>query len=191
MALDDALEHALSELRFDDAKALLKPASDEDRSLWTERIERERRQALDQASLLATLINTHATRHEHLVLLDLDEDPKTAWQLALLSAATRERAETHLRGARNWAQGQRHANLRRLDETDAALKDFDIGLARSIVRRLEERFLDDEGRDRRDQLLLDIAARAMETEELADVAGQIWQESQPDAKPWWRRKRST
>lgn len=181
---------ALRQLDLDEAARLLESAADQDRAHLAHRIEEVREEAHAAANALATSINAFAMQHDHLALLRIDEDSATSRYLKLLSAAARQRAETHLRGARNWAERQRQANLRRLDEAQQALGDFDLGLAKSIVRRVEERFLDEDGQERRDQLLLDLSARAMETEELAEVAGQIYQEAQPQAKKWWRKRRS-
>lgn len=179
-------EAALAELRFEDAATIAAAAPA--RTALQDRIDEERKVAQERAHQLASRISALARQHEHLALLDVDETPDTLSLLALLPDSTRNRAEIHLQGARHWGRRQVESNRRRLQEARTALDGVDLVLARSIVRRVEERFLTDLEISERDQLLLDISARSMEAEELAATADQILAAEEPTHHRWWRRR---
>lgn len=126
---------------------------------------------------------------DHRAILELAEDPATAALLALLSPAARDRAELQIRLARRWAEERRAMNRRRLDEARRALDGLDLELARGLLRKIDGTFLDADGGAIRDQLLLDLAARSMELEELESRTGRLIAEAAPPPKKrrWFRR----
>ena len=103
----------------------------------------------------------------------------------LLPTAASDRARLHLRQARRWADRKRATNRRRLDEARAALTALDLELARGLLARVEDPFLDDAGRKERDDLLLELSARTMEFE---DIARAVPPPEQPRRRRWWRRR---
>lgn len=126
---------------------------------------------------------------DHRAILELADDPATGPLLALLSPAARDRAELQIRLARRWADERRATNHRRLDEAKRALDGLDLELARGLLRKIDGEFLDEGAATTRDQLLLDVAARSMELEELETRTGRLIAEATPPPKKrrWFRR----
>lgn len=125
-------------------------------------------------------------------LTELVHDPSTRELLELLPEASRERAELHLKAVERWEARRRETSLRRLSEARTALDGLDLELAQGLVNKVDSRFLTEEERAQRDQLLLDISARRMELESLQRSGRELWEEAQPrrqrdDRRPWWRR----
>ena len=179
-------ETALAEFQYDEAAGIA--AASASRQELEDRLAAHRKDTMEAAYQLASRISALARQHDHLALLDVDEAEMTASLLALLPDSTQERAQIHLRGARHWGRRQVESNRRRLEEARGALDGLDIVLARSIVRRVEERFLTELEIAERDQLLLDISARSIEAEELAESADQIVAEEKQAQRRWWQRK---
>lgn len=137
----------------------------------------------DQAWALHRRILELADADESRMLLAIADDPTTGPLLERLPEAARRRAHLQLRRARRWADRQRTTNRRRLGEARAALDALDLDLARGLLARIDDDFLDPEGRRRRDEMLLELSARTMEFE---DIARRV-----PDVRPqtrrrWWR-----
>lgn len=144
----------------------------------------------DQAAALALSrrILALAREHDHPGLLEVDADPDTARLLALSADNLARAAEVHLSGARAWRRRKEDANLRRLAEARTAMDGFDISRAKSLLLRIEEDFLSQEGVDLRDAILIDLEARSMESESLQASAEQIIVENLPRWRRWMRRK---
>ncbi len=69
---------------------------------------------------------------------------------------------------------------------------LDLELARGLMNRVDSRFLSDEQKEERDQLLLDISARTMELESLDENGDELIEKREPrqqrnSGRPWWRR----
>lgn len=79
-------------------------------------------------------------------------------------------------------------NNRRLEEARAALDSFDLVLTRALLSRVEDDWLTDDDSAVRDIILLELEARAMETEDLAALAEETFQEFKPLKKRWKRKK---
>lgn len=143
---------------------------------------------LTAARQLTSRIRALAVRDDHRGLLDIDADPNTARLLALLSGDLAAAARVHLEAARRWRQRREEANRRRLEEARAALNGFDLALTRALLSRIEDDWLAPEDVSTRDQILLLMEARLMETEELSDLANEAIEEHHPRRR-WWQRGR--
>jgi hypothetical protein len=182
------LEQALSDFDFDQANALAVQIESDDGGVGLiDRVRTERAHAETSARDLHLKITDLARRHDYRSLLEIVHSPSTARLLALLPEDTKSRSEVHLLGAERWSQRQVDANRRRLDEVAKAVASLDLEFASGVLRRLDEGFLDQEMRDRRNQLLLDITARTIELEELEASASKVVAEERPPR--WWRRRR--
>jgi hypothetical protein len=181
-ATDDALAHALEELRFDDAAALAVNEAD------VARLQAGREAALDAARTLQTELVELGRVDNHRRILELAADPRTEQLLSLLPPAVRERADLQIRLATRWADERRATNRRRLDEAARALAGLDFELARGLLLKIEGSFLDDAGRDERDRLLLDLSARSLEMEELSSQADRLLAQATPPKKKRWFRR---
>jgi hypothetical protein len=181
-------EQAIAELDFETARALvdqIETGEDDQESSTRLRIEIER--AERKARALHLKITELARSHDHRSLLDIVHHPSTARLLAVLPEDTRKRSEVHLRGAERWAERQVEANRRRLDEVSKAVASLDLEFASGVLKRLDGGFLDEEMRERRNQLLLDITARTIELEDLQVSASRVVAEERPPR--WWQRRR--
>lgn len=118
---------------------------------------------------------------------------QTTQPLVKLTPETyRRRAELYLREAKRWEERQKETNARRLTEARRALSGLDLELARGLMKKIDGRFLSQEQEEERDQLLLDISARAMEIESLSETGDSLIQREKPRhegprRQPWWRR----
>lgn len=180
----DRFDHALDGLAFDDAAALLAGATGGEQELLAAELERRRQQAGEEAVALHQLLERLSADGDHAAVLELDADPATARLLALLEPAARSRAELRLREARRWRDARRASNERRLIEARRALDALDLKLARGLTAKVEERFLDDQGKADLDDLLLRLTARSMELEEI-EAAVPV-RPTRPRRR-WWRR----
>ena len=143
---------------------------------------------LQAAQQLTSRIRASAVRDDYRSLLEIDAEPDTARLLDLLSTDLAAAARIHLDAARRWKLARQEANRRRLDEALGALDGFDLPLTRALLSRIEEEWLLPEDAAARDQLLLRMEARTMETEELSSRADEAIEEHRPPRR-WWQRRR--
>ena len=143
---------------------------------------------LQAAQQLTSRIRALAMRDEYRSLLDIDAEPDTARLLDSLGTDLAAAALLHLDAARRWKVRMEETNRRRLEEARLALDGFDLVLTRSLLGRIEEHWLTPGDAGVRDDLLLQMEARAMETEDLTALATEAFQEFKP-LKRRWQRKR--
>jgi hypothetical protein len=179
----------LDEFRFDEAEPLIEETGDGSlrAELVRRRAEGERR-GRELANRIIDLGNTQQIED----VLPLAHEPSTRLLLALAPDTSRKRAELYLRQAERWEDKRREVNERRLAEARRALDGLDLELATGLMRRIDGRFLSDEEEQERDRLLLDISARAIEVESLAEKGRQLIGEPGPPRtsqrrQSWWRR----
>ena len=153
--------------------------------------ERPRPDSAGPAQAIHDRIVALARAHDYRRLLDMAADPEVSDMLDRLPESTRKRSQLHLQRAVRWREQRMEANLRRMNEARRALDGLDLQLARGVLARVEDEFLDAEGTEIRDALLLEVAARDLEFEELEVVAGEL-DRDRPGLRPrrrWWRRPR--
>ena len=143
---------------------------------------------LETAQQLTSQIRALAVRDDYRELLKLDALPDTTRLLDLLDTDLAAAARVHLDAAQRWKARQAEANHRRLEEAHAALNSFDLALTRALLSRIEEDWLTPEDAGVRDEILLRMEARSMETEELNTLAVEALNEHRP-ARKWWKRRR--
>ncbi len=69
-----------------------------------------------------------------------------------------------------------------------ALDQFDVDLAAGLLKRVDQRFLDEEGKQRKDDLLLRLSGRKLELEELEAATADVAPPNPPHRRRrWWRR----
>jgi len=140
------------------------------------------------AQRLTSRIRALAVRDDYAGLLEIDVDPDTSRLLDLLSNDLAAAARVHLGAARRWKQRKQAANRRRLEEAGDALAGLDLALTRGMLGRIEEDWLIPEDAAIRDDLLLRMEARTMETEELNTLASQALDEHRPRRRRRQRRR---
>jgi hypothetical protein len=182
------LRELLDEYRFEDARRLLDGAEDTDPELVDE-IAARRSQAEKQAEVIARRLVDLGEKGQLDDFLEMTDDPVTTRLIDLASASSRDRLDLYLQEAERWRKHQTEVNTRRLGEARRALEGLDLGLAEGVMRKINERFLSDEGREERDQLLLDMSARTMEIESLARI--KVKRPGKPGRRTTKRRRRST
>lgn len=143
---------------------------------------------LERAHQLTSRIRALAVRDDYRGLLAVAGQPETDRLLDLVSNDLASAARVHLDAADRWRQRRVQANRRRLAEAHEALDAFDVTLGRALLGRIEEDWLEPDDAADRDQLLLRVEARAMETEELASLASDAIEEHKPRRR-WWQRRR--
>lgn len=143
---------------------------------------------LQIAQQLTSRIRALAVRDDHRGLLEIDADPDTSRLLGLLSNDLAAAARVHLEAARRWRQRKEEANHRRLGEARTALDGFDLTLTRALLSRIEEAWLTPEDGSVRDDILLQMEARTMETEELSTLASEAIDEHRPRRRRWQRKR---
>jgi len=144
--------------------------------------------ASDPAALvLFQQIRDLGARRDYPRLAAIRDDPATGPLLDTLPAADRERAALFLQGVDRWLESEGRTARRRLAEAREALDRFDVDLAGALLTRVDDRFLDGEGREERDRLILDLAARTMEAETLTAAAGRVLDEAAPRRRRFRRR----
>jgi len=186
------IREMLDELRFDEAENLVGASgSDSDLELRAE-IARRRDEAEKRATELAGQIIELGENESLEKVLELAKDPALNQLLSLIAESPQNRAGLYLREAERWAERRVEVNVRRLGDARRALDGLDLELARGLMRRIDGRFLSGDHQDERDQLLLDISARAMEVESLAEKGRRLIDENPPrggrrDGKERWRR----
>lgn len=143
---------------------------------------------LERAQQLTSHIRSLAVRDDYRGLLVLAGHPETQPLLSLLSNDLASAARIHLEAAERWRQRRVQANRRRLSEAHDALDAFDVPLARALLGRVEDEWLEPDDAGERDRLLLRMEARSMENEELATLAEEAIDEHRPRRR-WWQRRR--
>lgn len=139
-------------------------------------------------ALYQQIIDLGAER-DYAALAELRLRPATPQLLTLLDDAARQRAELFLKQVERWEETQRETARRRLAEARKALEGLDLELARGLLTRVDNRLLDDEAREEKSRLLLELTARSMELEQLQAAAEQLRKEPRPARQPWWKRLR--
>ncbi len=130
----------------------------------------------------------YSRAHDFSALLQIVLDPTTESALDLLPPRATATARIQLEGALKWRDGQFERTTERLDEVRSALNAYDLTLARGILRRVDTQFISDEDSGRFDELILETEARAMEAEELSEVADSIIPPDPPQKRRWFRRR---
>jgi hypothetical protein len=143
---------------------------------------------LEHAQHLTSRIRALALRDDYRGLLAVAARPETEQLLDLLSNDLASAARVHLDAAHRWRERKVQANRRRLTEAQTALDAFDVSLARALLGRIEEDWLEPQDESARDQLLLRLSARTMESEELTSLASEAIEEHRPRRR-WWQRRR--
>ncbi|MDR9449776.1 MAG: hypothetical protein RI637_01050 [Acidimicrobiia bacterium] len=141
-----------------------------------------------RAQQLASRIRALAIRDEYRNLLEIDAQPDTARLLDALGTDLAAAARVHLDAARRWRARMEETNRRRLTEARDALNGLDLTLTRALLSRIEEDWLTDDDAAVRDEILLQMEARTMETEDLTALAAEAFEEHKPRGRRW-RRKR--
>lgn len=194
MAMVDpsAVHRMLDELRFDEAESLVEEEDkDTDTELLAE-IAQRREAAEERARTIAERIIELGDEREFGEIADLAHEPDTRLLIDLLPDTYRKRPDLYLREAVRWEQKRKETSTRRLAEARKALDGLDLELARGLLNRVDSRFLSDEQKEERDQLLLDISARTMELESLDESGDELIEKREPrqqrgGRRPWWRR----
>lgn len=143
---------------------------------------------LQRAQQLASRIRALAIRDEYRNLLEIDAQPETARLLDALGTDLAAAARVHLDAARRWRARMEETNRRRLTEARDALNGFDLTLTRALLSRIEEDWLTSDDAAVRDEVLLQMEARTMETEDLTALAAEAFEGHKPRGRRW-RRKR--
>jgi hypothetical protein len=188
MVEPNQLRELLDEFRFEDAQRLLDEAEDTGTDLGNE-IATRRTAAEKQAEVVAQRLvdlGEEGQLDEFLLMVD---DPITRRLVALASPSARDRVDLYLQEAERWRKHQMEINGRRLGEARRALEGLDLGLAQGVMSKVDERYLSDEGREERDQLLLDMSARTMDIESLAQLGGKVKRPHRAGRRKPGRRRR--
>lgn len=143
---------------------------------------------LHAAQELASRIRALAIRDEYRNLLEIDAQPDTTRLLNALGTDLAAAARLHLDAARRWKVRMEETNRRRLTEARDALNGFDLTLTRALLSRIEEDWLTSDDAAERDEILLQMEARTMETEDLTALAAEAFERHKPRGRRW-RRKR--
>jgi len=187
-----AVHQMLDELRFDEAEELVEEGDGEADTELLDEIAQRREAAEERARAIAERIIELGDEREFSQIVDLAHDPDTRALIDLLPDTYRKRPDLYLREAIRWEQKRREISTRRLGEARRALDGLDLELARGLMNRVDSRFLTDEQKEERDQLLLDISARTMELESLDESGDELIEKREPrqqraSKQPWWRR----
>lgn len=192
MVESSVVHQMLAELRFDEAERMVDHADDGPDQELRDEIATRRAEAEERARNLAERIIELGDERDFEELIDLAHEPGTRSLLDLLPDTTRKRPSLYLREAERWEEMRKETNARRLSEARKALDGLDLELARGLMNRIDGRFLTTEQTEERDQLLLDISARAMEMESINETGDEMIGDREPRPKdshrqPWWRR----
>lgn len=187
------IQELLDEFRFDDAESLVEQEGEHPDPELGREIARQRAEAEHRAKDLVSRVVELGESRRLDEVVELARRPTIGALLALAPETSRKRAELYLREAERWAERRTEINTRRLGEARRALEGLDLELARGLMRRIDDRFLSRDQSDERDQLLLDISARAIEVETL-NAMGDLFVDDNRSRKeshrqlPWWRRR---
>jgi len=186
--MSEELDDLLAGYRFEEAEVLIETLPEDDREAGAKRISLAKLSCEPAARRRSNAIQAAARTHKLETLLEIADDPLTAPLLSVLPIELKEAAEIQLKAAESWRDRKIEAHVRRLEEAEGALEEFDMRLARSLIGSIDDRYLSDAGRETRDRLLLDLEARTMEAESLDETARELEAELRPKrAKRWWRR----
>lgn len=189
MVEPSAFRDLLDELRFDDAEDLVKRSGQDPNGALRGEISKRREEAEERARELARHIAELGEGRKLDEIVDFSHEDSTVRLLALAPDTSRKRAELYLREAERWADNKERINARRLAEARRALDGLDLDLAKGLMKRINGRFLNDELEEERDRLLLDISARAMDVESLAETTRRLTEDTRNQQKGrWWRRR---
>ena len=119
-----------------------------------------------KAQLLVDQILSDARANDNRALLAANADPETETLLDLLPEGKTVQARQHLRGVRIWVAQQNENAKTKLGAARRALDEFDLVVARGILRKIDSSVLDKETLVRYDELLLAVEARAVELEDI-------------------------
>lgn len=172
-------EQAIAEHKYDQARALGGPP---------ESIEAAEQSAIGNATELRNRITTAAKAKDFRAMLEIEAEASTRSLLQLLPEAIATDAGTHLDDAVVWRTIQEDANTRRIKKAQGAFADFDLGLTRALIRKVDTEFLAEPDREAYDRLLLDMTARTMELDEVMEAVGPLdTPEVPPSKRRWWKR----
>jgi len=143
---------------------------------------------VDAARQLTSRIRALAVNDDYRRLLEIEAEPDTTRLLDLLSNDLAAAARVHLEAAGRWKRRKEEANRRRLQEARSALDAFDLPLTRALLSRIEQEWLQPEDVAGRDEILLLMEARSIESEELSDLASEAVQELRPQRRGWKKRR---
>ncbi len=160
------LRELLDEYRFEDAQQLLNDDTDPD---LINEVAARRAEAEKRAEVIAQRLVELGAKGQLDEFLAMVDDPVTKRLVDLAAHSSLDRVDPYVQEAERWRKHQLETNTKRLGEARRALEGLDLGLAEGLIRKVDERFLSDEGREERDQLLLDMSARTMEVESLARI----------------------
>jgi hypothetical protein len=160
------LRELLDEYRFEDAQQLLNDDTDPD---LINEVAARRAEAEKRAEVIAQRLVELGAKGQLDEFLAMVDDPVTKRLVDLAAHSSLDRVDPYVQEAERWRKHQLDTNTTRLGEARRALEGLDLGLAEGLIRKVDERFLSDEGREERDQLLLDMSARTMEVESLARI----------------------
>lgn len=120
----------------------------------------------ETAQALAGQIASYARANQHRKLLVIADDPETPHVLDLMTEGDRRQSIVHLDAARRWRQRANEKARSKLDAVEKAISEFDVVLARGILRKVDWKLLDEPTLDRYNTLSLDVAALAVDVEDL-------------------------
>jgi hypothetical protein len=180
------LRELLAEYRFEEAEQLLNDNTDPD---LVAEVAASRSEAGKRAEVAAQRLIELGAKGQLDDFLATIDDPTTKRLVAMASPSSRDRVDLYGQEAERWRKHQVEVNAKRLGEARRALDGLDLGLAEGVMRKVDERFLSDEGREERDQLLLDMSARTMEIESLAQLGGRPKRPHQSGRRTNKRRRR--
>lgn len=180
-----SFESALEELRFGDAESMLSSA--DVANDVRDRLVAARQAAHDRAQALYQRLREMAEAGDHAGILRVRGNPETTRLMSLLADTPRDRIELYFRNADRWEESQRQTARRRLSDAAKALGGLDLQLARGLLARVDNRFLEEEEIAEKDQLLLEVSARAMELESLQETGSRLIEEAEPKRRRWWQR----
>lgn len=184
-----SFDRALEEFRFADAEGLVADADPEVAAALRSEIGRRRDAAEAAAAIRYQQIVDAKSAGRYDDVLALRDDPTTPPLLELVGDTARRRADVFFGDAEGWAQTQRKTNLRRMADARKALDEFDVDMARGLLRQVGNRFLDADARRLRDDLAAEVASRQSELDALRTAGERVEAESRPPRRrPWWRRR---
>lgn len=187
----EMFDRAITEFRLREAEAMAADADPAERPQLERLIQDRRSQAEESAQELYRAIVDMGTSNEHAGVLEACRRPRSEALLGFLPQTQRQRIDLYLRVAARWEDSQQKVNRRRLAEARRVLEGLDLELARGLVARVEDQYLDEESRSEKDRLVLDIEARAMELDSIQQSTRHLTggEEGGKQRQPWWRRWR--
>lgn len=139
---------------------------------------------VERAEALANQILELARAHNNKALLETASDPQTEVLLAVLPPEVARQAGVHLEGALIWKTKQNGRARDKLKAAAKALDQFDLVLAKGILRKIDTAVLGENELERYDELALALEARAMEFDQLDAQVGEVKDEKRKRRR--WR-----